>query len=85
MRLHGVRHSYATAALKSGISPKTISERLGHSTVAFTLQTYTHIIPGMDESAASTVAALVLAPRTAEKSDGSDLGSIAGGRAHKKN
>jgi integrase len=56
------RHSYATAALKAGVSPKMISERLGHSSAAFTLQTYTHVIPGMDELAASTVADLILRP-----------------------
>ena len=61
IRLHDVRHSYATAALKAGVPPKVISERLGHATAAFTLQTYTHVIPGMDESAADTVAALILA------------------------
>lgn len=62
IRLHDVRHSYATAALKAGVSPKIISERLGHSSAAFTLQTYTHVIPGMDELAASTVADLILRP-----------------------
>ena len=41
-----------------------ISERLGHSTAAFTLQTYTHVIPGMDEAAANTVAALILGTET---------------------
>jgi integrase len=60
IRLHDVRHSYATAALKAGVPPKIISERLGHATVAFTMQTYTHVIPGMDESAATTVADLIL-------------------------
>ena len=60
IRLHDVRHSYATAALKAGVPPKVISERLGHANAAFTLQTYTHVIPGMDEDAASTVAALIL-------------------------
>ena len=60
IRLHDVRHSYATAALKAGIPPKIISERLGHATAAFTMQTYTHVIPGMDEAAASTVADLIL-------------------------
>ena len=40
-----MRHSYATAALKAGISAKVISERLGHASVAFTLQTYSHVIP----------------------------------------
>jgi integrase len=60
IRLHDVRHSYATAALKAGISAKVISERLGHASVAFTLQTYSHVIPGMDKDAATTVADLIL-------------------------
>jgi site-specific recombinase XerD len=50
IRLHDVRHSYATAALRAGISAKVISERLGHASVAFTLQTYGHVIPGMDRT-----------------------------------
>ena len=67
----------ATAALKAGVSPKVISERLGHSTVAFTLQTYTHVIPGMDELAADTVAKLILAePVTESEADGTILGTI---------
>ena len=37
-----------------------ISERLGHASVAFTLQTYSHVIPGMDKDAAATVADLIL-------------------------
>jgi len=60
IRLHDVRHSYATAALKARIAPKIISERLGHATAAFTMQTYTHVIPGMDEAAANAVADLIL-------------------------
>jgi integrase len=60
IRLHDVRHSYATAALKAGISAKVISERLGHASVAFTLQTYGHVIPGMHKDAAATVADLIL-------------------------
>jgi len=62
IRLHDVRHSYASAALLAGVPPKVISERLGHATAAFTLQTYAHVIPGMDEDAASTVADLILRP-----------------------
>ncbi len=38
--------------LKSGVHPKIVSERLGHSTVAFTLDTYTHVVPGLQEAAA---------------------------------
>jgi hypothetical protein len=44
----------------AGISAKVISERLGHASVAFTLQTYGHVIPGMDRDAAVTVADLIL-------------------------
>jgi len=58
--LHDVRHSYATAALKAGIPVKVISERLGHANVAITLDVYSHVIPGMDEQAATTVASLIL-------------------------
>ena len=60
IRLHDVRHSYATAALRAGMPPKVISERLGHATVAFTLQTYAHVIPAMDEQAAAATAAYIL-------------------------
>jgi integrase len=60
IRLHDVRHSYATAALQAGVPAKVISERLGHATAAFTLQVYTHVIPGMDQDAADQIAALIL-------------------------
>jgi integrase len=40
--------------LKSGVHPKIVSERLGHATVAFTLDTYTHVVPGLQEAAAKT-------------------------------
>ena len=66
IRLHDVRHSYATAALKSGVSPKIVSERLGHTSVAFTMQTYMHVIPGMDAEAANHIADLILGPETPE-------------------
>ena len=60
IRLHDVRHSYTTAALLAGVPAKVISERLGHATAAFTMQTYAHVIPGMDQDAAVSVAALIL-------------------------
>jgi len=85
IRLHDVRHSYPTAAMKAGVSPKIISERLGHSTVAFTLQTYAHVIPSMDEAAASLTAALILAPHDDSAADGSIFGSIEVESGQKKN
>jgi integrase len=60
IRVHDVRHSYASAALSAGVPAKVTSERLGHATAAFTLQTYAHIIPGMDSEAAIAVASLIL-------------------------
>jgi integrase len=60
IRLHDVRHSYATAALAAGVPPKLISQRLGHATIAITMDTYSHVIPGLDEQAAETVARLIL-------------------------
>lgn len=60
IRLHDLRHTHATLALQAGIHPKVISERLGHSSVSITLDTYSHAIPAMQETAASLIAALVL-------------------------
>lgn len=54
-RLHDLRHSHATQLLSAGVHPKIVSERLGHSTVAFTLDTYTHAVQGMDRDAASRI------------------------------
>jgi len=52
VRLHDLRHTHATIMLKQGADPKTISERLGHSSVVITLDTYAHVLPGMQEAAA---------------------------------
>ena len=60
IRLHDVRHSYATAALAAGIPAKVVSERLGHANIAITLDVYSHVIPGMDAQAANAVAGLIL-------------------------
>lgn len=60
IRLHDLRHSYATAALAAGIPAKVVSERLGHASVVITLDTYSHILPSMQEDAANSVANLIL-------------------------
>ena len=49
----------ATLALEAGIHPKVVSERLGHASIAITLDTYSHVTRVMQEDAASTVAALL--------------------------
>ncbi len=59
IRLHDLRHTHATLALRAGIHPKVVSERLGHATVSITLDTYSHAIPAMQEEAATRIAELV--------------------------
>ena len=49
---HGARHTHASLMLKQGIHPKVVQERLGHSTIAITLDTYSHAAPGLQETAA---------------------------------
>ena len=51
VRFHALRHTFASLALKQGIHPKVISEALGHASVAFTMDTYSHIIEGMQAEA----------------------------------
>jgi integrase len=60
IRLHDLRHSYASAALAAGVPAKVISERLGHTTIAVTMDIYSHVLPGLDREAADTVARLIL-------------------------
>jgi integrase len=59
LSIHGLRHSWATLALQAGVHPKIVQERLGHSTIAITLDIYSHVNPAMDADAANTVAALI--------------------------
>lgn len=51
VRFHDLRHAFASLMLLRGAKPKVISEALGHSSVAFTMDTYSHIISGMQEEA----------------------------------
>jgi integrase len=59
IRFHDLRHTYATLALRAGVHPKVVAEVLGHANISITLDTYSHAIPAMQESAAATVARLV--------------------------
>lgn len=61
IRFHDLRHTHATLALQAGVHPRVVSERLGHSTVAMTLDTYSHVIPALQEEAAERVAELLFA------------------------
>ena len=52
IRFHDLRHTAATLMLTAGVNPKVVSEMLGHTSVAITLDRYSHLIPTMQEEAA---------------------------------
>ncbi len=62
IRLHDLRHTSATLALVAGVHPKIVQERLGHATISMTLDTYSHVIAGMQHDAAAQVEALLVPP-----------------------
>jgi len=53
IRLHDARHSHASILLKLGTHPKIVQERLGHASIQVTLDTYSHVAPGLQEAAAA--------------------------------
>jgi integrase len=59
IRFHDLRHSHATHLLSAGVHPKIAQERLGHSSIGITLDLYSHVLPGMQEDAASKVDAAI--------------------------
>jgi integrase len=52
IRFHDLRHTCATLLLSKNVNPKVVSEMLGHASIAITLDTYSHVLPNMQESAA---------------------------------
>lgn len=72
IRLHDVRHTHGTLLIKAGVPVKVVSERLGHGNPAFTIDTYQHVLPGMQAEAARTFEQLIdeARPGTAGRSDG---------------
>ena len=59
IRLHDLRHTCASLMLAAGIPAKVASERLGHAAIAITLDTYSHVMPAMEQDAADKVGAIV--------------------------
>jgi integrase len=53
VRFHDLRHAHATLMLSKGIHPKIVSERLGHASIGITLDTYSHVLPSMQQEAAA--------------------------------
>jgi integrase len=62
VRWHDLRHAHATLLLQQGIHPKIVSERLGHASIAITLDTYSHVLPGLQASAAVALDAVLEEP-----------------------
>jgi integrase len=55
IRFHDLRHTCATLLLTRNVNPKIVSEMLGHSTIAITLDTYSHVLPNMRDHAAAAM------------------------------
>lgn len=53
IRLYDTRHTHASLMLKQGVHPKVVQERLGHASIQMTIDTYSHVAPGIQEAAAS--------------------------------
>ncbi len=66
IRLHDAKHTHASLMLKQGIHPKVVQELLGHSTIAMTLDVYSHVTPGLQKAAAAGFDRLVLPKREKE-------------------
>jgi len=59
IRIHDLRHSCATLMLAQGVGPRVVMETLGHSQISLTLNTYSHVLPAMQEDAASKMDAIL--------------------------
>ena len=60
IRLHDARHTHASLLLKQNVHPKVVQERLGHSSIQITLDTYSHVAPGLQRAAANRFDDLIL-------------------------
>lgn len=59
VRFHDLRHTAATLLLAQGVDPRTIMETLGHSQISLTLNTYSHVLPALQEQAAAKLDAIL--------------------------
>ena len=75
IRLHGARHSHATAALAAGVDAKIISVRLGHAHMGVTAEIYQHALPGLDREAAERMAELIIPPEVEIEGGDADDGN----------
>ncbi len=73
IRLHDLRHTMATVALTAGIHPKIVQERLGHTTVAMTLDTYSHVTDTIQSAAAEELHRIMNVSQTRDPEIGESL------------
>jgi integrase len=57
--VHGLRHTSAVLAMRAGVPPKVVQHRLGHASIAITMDTYSHVIEGMQREASSAISAVM--------------------------
>jgi integrase len=55
IRLHDLRHAYATRLLEAGVHPKVVADLLGHASSSFTMDTYSHVVPSLRAGAAAVI------------------------------
>lgn len=67
MRFHDLRHSCATLLLVQGVSPRVVMEILGHSEIAMTMDTYSHVVPELRREAADRMESLLTKPHTFDR------------------
>ncbi|MGG3839703.1 site-specific integrase [Paenibacillus thiaminolyticus] len=67
IRFHDLRHTHATLLLKAGIHPKIVQERLGHSSINVTLDTYSHVLPNLQEAVLRNVGDSITGQQNEEK------------------
>ncbi len=60
IRLYDLRHTAATLAIAAGVSVKVISDQLGHASISFTLERYSHVLPSIQDEAAAKVERLLM-------------------------
>ena len=59
VRLYDLRHTHATLLLQAGVNAKVVAERLGHSSIKITLDTYAHVLPNMQQEAADKLTGIL--------------------------
>ncbi|HEX8090294.1 MAG TPA: tyrosine-type recombinase/integrase [Blastocatellia bacterium] len=62
IRLYDLRHSCATLLLEANVNPKVVSERLGHASITLTMDTYSHVLPSMQQAASEKIENILFAP-----------------------